>query len=69
MSAKQHPVELSGEDRSAVERVARSYRRSTRERLRARVQVCDDSGGCCRGALCAPQSRDADGTAGAAANA
>jgi hypothetical protein len=37
MSAKQHSVELSVEDRSAVERVAHSYRRSTRERLHARI--------------------------------
>ena len=37
MRAKKYTVALSGEDRLAVEKVARSYRRSERERLHARI--------------------------------
>lgn len=37
MSAKRFPVELSAEVRPAVERVARSHRRSARERQHARI--------------------------------
>ena len=42
MSAKQHHVELSAEQRSQVEKIARSNKASIRERVRARILLAVD---------------------------
>lgn len=44
MRAKQYAVGLMAEERSAVERVSRSYRRSERERRHARILLRTEEG-------------------------
>jgi transposase len=44
MPAKKHLVKLSCEDRAELEKVSQSNRRSMREKTRARILLCSDTG-------------------------